>query len=144
MTPRCTRPADAPGIAEIERVASPSPWSLSSVQSHLGLETGCNWVLETTQGVVAHLLTRVVADEAEVLSLAVHPDARRMGLARGLMACAHREWAARGVQRAFLEVRHGNVAARTLYTGLGWVEQSVRNHYYSDGEDAVVMQVSLC
>ena len=93
---------------------------------------------------MGHLLTRVVAGEAEVLTLAIHPEAQRQGHARRLMQQAAERWTQLGVRLAFLEVRERNAAARALYCGLGWTETGVRPSYYSDGQDAVLMQVTLC
>lgn len=89
------------------------------------------------------LLGRVIADEAELLTLAVAPEARRAGLGRDLT----REFAAtsraRGATGAFLEVAADNRAARALYAGLGWREAGRRRGYYGPGRDALVLSLAL-
>ena len=50
------------------------------------------------------------------------------------------EWIDYDVVSAMLEVREGNIAARTLYESLGFVPEFVRKGYYSDGENAVLMK----
>ena len=81
--------------------------------------------------------------EAEVLTLAVRPFARRLGVARGLMDAALAALAEQGVTRVFLEVAADNVAAAALYTNLGFVEVGRRKAYYARGPqprmDAIVM-----
>ena len=144
MTVRASQPEDAPAIAAIESIASPSPWSLDAIEAQLGSALDASWVAQSSRGIVGHLLTRVVAGEAEVLTLVVHPDAQRQGHARRLMQRAAQRWEQRGVRLAFLEVRQRNAAARALYLGMGWTETGVRPRYYSDGQDAVLMQVTLC
>ena len=85
--------------------------------------------------------------EAELLTLAVHPDARRRGRARTLLACFDAEAAARGADRAFLEVMATNAPALALYRGAGWREAGRRPGYYRapDGApvDAVILDKAL-
>jgi [ribosomal protein S18]-alanine N-acetyltransferase len=51
-----------------------------------------------------------------------------------------REAAAEGAQRATLEVRRSNEAARSLYLSLGFQERAVRSHYYTQPqEDALIL-----
>ncbi|MQQ09199.1 GNAT family N-acetyltransferase [Epibacterium sp. SM1979] len=89
-------------------------------------------------------LVRVVADEAELLTLATHPDHQRHGLARGLMEDWHRVAQQRGAQHAFLEVAADNSAARRLYDTCAYETVATRPGYYarSDGPDvdALVMR----
>lgn len=87
---------------------------------------------------------RVVADEAEVLTVGVIPDARRTGLARRLLAGLLDAARARGVRDVFLEVRVDNDAARALYRSEGFTDVGVRRGYYEHGRvDAVVMNRTL-
>ena len=85
--------------------------------------------------------------EAELLTLAVHPDARRLGHARTLLARFDAEAAARGAGRAFLEVMATNAPALALYRGAGWREAGRRPGYYRapDGTpvDAVILDKPL-
>lgn len=87
-------------------------------------------------------LLRVVADEAEVLTVAVLPEARGQGGGAALLAMALAECERRGVVRAFLEVAPGNTAACALYRRQGFIEIGRRRRYYPDGSDALVMEWS--
>lgn len=135
---RAASTADAPHIAQLERAGAGQPWSEASVAEHLALPS--TLALVCAQG---HILTAVIAGEAEVLSVVVHPDARRQGLGRQLMQAARAAWAERGVERAFLEVRRDNVPAIALYEGLGWTRAGERRAYYRDGTDALVYVLEL-
>jgi ribosomal-protein-alanine N-acetyltransferase len=73
----------------------------------------------------------------------VHPDGRRQGWGRALVAGATAAWRALGVSEGFLEVRSDNVAARRLYEEAGWSESGRRRSYYGPGEDAVIYAVAL-
>jgi len=95
----------------------------------------------------AFALGRAVADEAELLTLATHPDHRRTGLARAALADFHAEAAKRGATRAFLEVAADNTPARALYAATGYREIARRAGYFRapDGMPvaAVIMERPL-
>lgn len=131
--------ADAPEIAAVDAVSDPHPWTADEFATSLALPTTLAWVVDG----VGHVVVSAVAGEGEVLRLAVHPDRRRQGWARRLMSAATQGWRGAGVDRAFLEVRADNVAARALYDGLGWQVTGTRRRYYDDGADAVTMQLTI-
>ncbi|ONG52734.1 ribosomal-protein-alanine N-acetyltransferase [Pseudoroseomonas deserti] len=89
------------------------------------------------------ILARVAADEAEILTLAVHPAARRQGLALALLETTAMAAAARGAAALFLEVSAGNAAAQALYAAAGFAEVGRRKRYYPDGSDALVLRLDL-
>lgn len=87
---------------------------------------------------------RVLADEAEILTIGVVPDARRRGIARLLLAELLGIARERGAAHAYLEVRIDNEAARALYLREGFAELGVRRGYYNGGRvDGVTMHRAL-
>lgn len=110
---------------------------LLSLPGHFGL-------LATPAGAPAgFVLGRASAGEAEVLTIAVGPAARRGGLGRALMRALMAEAARRGAVDLFLEVSETNAPARALYAGLGAAEAGRRRRYYPDGSDALVLRLDL-
>lgn len=89
---------------------------------------------------VGFVLARIVADEAEILTLAVVPEARRQGHGAVLLAAAMARAAAQGARVMFLEVAEGNAAARALYAAAGFAAVGRRQRYYPDGSDALVLR----
>jgi ribosomal-protein-alanine N-acetyltransferase len=89
-------------------------------------------------------LIRVVAGEAELLTLAVDPEHRRQGIASALM---HDWMIASEAGSAFLEVAADNQPAIALYAGHGFEICGRRAGYYrrKDAEpvDALLMQIAL-
>jgi ribosomal-protein-alanine N-acetyltransferase len=88
-------------------------------------------------------LLRVVADEAEVLTIATVPDHRRKGLARKALTEAEKEAATRGAAFVFLEVAEDNAAARALYAAMGYTPIGRRDGYYTPKNSAPVAALVL-
>lgn len=77
------------------------------------------------------LLGRVILDEAEILTLATAPAARRQGRARTALAAFLTVALQRGATRAFLDVAEDNAPARALYAAAGFAEIARRAAYYT-------------
>ena len=90
---------------------------------------------------------RTVAGEAELLTLATLPEARRRGCARRHLAAFEDEALRRGAELAFLEVAEDNVPAVSLYLAAGYARAGRRPGYYRrpDGSrvDAMIMRKPL-
>ncbi len=114
-------------------------WGADAMALQLNLHGGFGLIV--ARG--AMLLARTVADEAEILTIAVVPALRRHGVGRALLEAAAQRSAAAGARALFLEVSTENVAARALYAGCGFAEVGLRRHYYSGGEDALILRRNI-
>jgi len=74
-------------------------------------------------------LVRTIADEAELLLLAVDPRFRRRGIASALLKAVTLEAQSAGIAAFHLEVRAGNEAVR-LYVAQGFAKVGERRGYY--------------
>ena len=133
---------DAEAIAQTEKLAREDGWSRNAVQDSLDKAHVFSLIAETEGEPVAHVLGTKVADEAEILTIAVRPIHRRQGVARALLQRCYDDWSTAGIQSGYLEVRHSNQGARALYQQSGWEEIGHRAGYYRDGETAVLMRWS--
>jgi [ribosomal protein S18]-alanine N-acetyltransferase len=96
-------------------------------------------------GTDAFILIRAVGGEAEILTLATAPQARRRGHARTLV-CAAADLVGPDMTEMFLEVATDNAAALALYSGLGFVAVGRRPGYYrrpSGTADALTLRAAL-
>jgi [ribosomal protein S18]-alanine N-acetyltransferase len=132
---------DASALAALHALAFPpaQAWSADAFGRLFALP-GVFGVIADGEGLA---LFRAVADEAEILTLAVIPPARRRGLGAALLEAGLAGAAARGAQACFLEVAAGNEAARGLYAAAGFAEVGRRPGYYEDGADALVLRRAL-
>lgn len=112
----------------------PRPWS---ADEFAGLLAGSGAFLLTDPH--GFLLGRIIADEAELLTLAVNPACRRQGIATRLLEGFTDRAIALGATDAFLEVAADNAPARALYVGAGWRQAGSRRDYYAPGIDAIIM-----
>lgn len=129
-------------MATLHAEAFDAPWGEAAFQALIG-QTGVS-LIEEADGFI---LIRTVADEGEILTLAVRPSARRSGLGTRLVEQGVVEAAARGATRLFLEVAEDNAAARALYARAGFTQAGLRRRYYARAEgpavDALVLGLSL-
>lgn len=142
--------ADLHHIMEIETsVFATDAWSESAMRDELASEN-THYVVATALGApdivqgYAGLMAPPRATEADVQTIAVSPDVRRMGLGRVLMHALIRTARAAAVRDVFLEVRADNDGAQELYRSLGFEAIGVRPGYYQpDDVDAIVMKLEL-
>lgn len=86
--------------------------------------------------VVGFAVSRIAADEAEILSIAVSPNHRGRGLSRDLFLTHLGHLAGRGVRTVFLEVEENNQPARRLYDRTGFTVAGRRERYYKEADGA--------
>ena len=119
----------------------PPPWNASSFGAQL--DSPHTFLIAHPQG-RAFLLGRAVAGEAEILTLATAPEARRLGLARDLIARFETVARVRGAADAFLEVAENNAPARALYAACGYGQKGRRPGYYVAESGQKVAAMILC
>lgn len=112
---------------------TPRPWSAQEFEAVL-VDALCFALIES-QG---FLIGRAVAGEAEILTLAVDPAARRKGLGGTLVDRFLAEARIRNAASAFLEVSAQNQAAFLLYAKAGFAEVGRRKRYYAQPHGAPV------
>lgn len=121
---------------------TPRPWHADEFAALLA--TPSVFLIERSHGFI---LGRVITDEAELLTLAVHPAHRRAGIGTALVTAFLDACRARHARRAFLEVAIDNAPARALYARTGFDTRGRRKNYYAtpDGRriDALIMACDL-
>ncbi len=122
---------------------TPRPWTAAEFEGFLADPLAFLLV----EGDAAFLLGRAVAGEAELLTLAVAPEARGRGLGIRLVSRFLYQARLRQAGAALLEVAADNAAALALYARAGFVEVGRRRGYYRlpDGRavDALVLRRAL-
>jgi ribosomal-protein-alanine N-acetyltransferase len=131
---------DAPALAALEGRAFPDAWDAASFVAAFARPAFAAFGVYGEGGLVAYATFHFLGDEFEVINIAVAPELRGRGLATLLFAYVLQQTDKMGMNRGYLEVRAGNVAARRLYARHGFSVVGARKRYYPDnGEDALVM-----
>jgi [ribosomal protein S18]-alanine N-acetyltransferase len=138
-------PADAARLAAIHAACFAKSWDAGGIRLFLGVPSCLALIASTALGEPAQgfLIARRAGDEAELLTLAVHPACRRLELARALLGAAVSNLRAAGSKQLFLEVDEANAPARGLYQSLGAVVVGRRPRYYEHGADADIFSLAL-
>lgn len=142
----CTlRVADEDDVAEVVRIERESfsdPWSPADFVSVMSMPQAIFLVAVDASGIVAgYVMAMVVADESEILNIAVDPVRRGGAIGGMLLDAALTAGESQGVVSTFLEVRESNEPAIRLYRSRGFEEISRRKKYYrSPAEDALVLR----
>ncbi len=130
--------------AAFEDLPGAELWDAAALAELLAMPGALALIAEAAGAPLGFVLGRVAADEAELLTLGVHPAARRLGLGRALIDALVVRTAALGAGRVFLEVAEDNKTARDLYRAAGFREVARRRAYYQRARqavDAVIMQL---
>ncbi|HWF13859.1 MAG TPA: ribosomal protein S18-alanine N-acetyltransferase [Candidatus Acidoferrales bacterium] len=122
----------------LEESPEASMWSKESLEESASQWVA--WVAELDRQVVGFLAGRPVADEFEILNLAVGKNFRRNGIATKLLRSAIETARAAAATQIFLEVRPSNAPGIALYTHLAFRVCGRRKNYYRDPvEDALLL-----
>ena len=118
---------DIPAVHEIDVLSFSLPWPERSFRFEVTENrVARGWVAEVDGKIAAMLVLWFIIDEAHIATIAVHPDFRRQGIGEKILLHALRTVQEEGAQRAFLEVRAGNVAAQAMYKKYGFEVTGVR------------------
>ncbi len=139
---RLRNAGDLDGVLAIEQASFNNPTTRQWYENELERPDVCYvFILRTPDAPVAGFCAFwKVVDQIHINNLAIHPDWRRRGLGRLLLARVLAEATALGAPHATLEVRRSNAAARRLYEGAGFDLTAVRTSYYTNPiEDALIL-----
>lgn len=147
--------ADLEGVIALEHELFPDdPWSPEMFAAELGQPPACRMYLvasleeQPLAGYCGMLFgppgREPASGQAEVMTIAVRPDAWGHGIGSRMLSAMLDEAKARDCGEVFLEVRADNDRAHGLYLRRGFTEIGVRKGYYQpSGTDAIVMRKDL-
>jgi ribosomal-protein-alanine N-acetyltransferase len=136
------RPEDADAVMAIAaQTPEAANWSKESYVKFACEACSLALVLEADGQIGGFLLGRLVADQAELLNLAVVAEQRRQGAGTALLAKALEEWRSLGAKSAYLEVRESNTGAIAFYDKYGFAKTGLRKGYYRAPDEAALTMV---
>lgn len=135
---------DLERVTALEKEAFTQPWSANTLASEL-LENCFSYcsVIEQEGRVSGFAIYWRIAEEGHLIRIAIDAPLRGRGLGRQYLAWLIRDMKRNQVENIYLEVRQSNYPALRMYEHAGFQNVGVRKKYYVNGEDAVLMSLSL-
>ena len=121
---------DALRLAQLHGASFHRGWGEGEFDSMLAERNTLIQLLQMKRKIIGFVVSRIAADEAEILSIAIDPGYRGRGLSRNMLLTHLGHLAGRGVQKVFLEVEENNQPARRLYEQTGFAVVGRRERYY--------------
>jgi [ribosomal protein S18]-alanine N-acetyltransferase len=121
---------DAPRLAQLHGASFHRGWGEGEFEAMLGERNTLVHRLRLGRKTMGFAVSRIGADEAEILSIAIDSSQRGRGLSRNLLLTHLGHLAGRGVHTVFLEVEENNQPARRLYERAGFAVVGRRERYY--------------
>jgi ribosomal-protein-alanine N-acetyltransferase len=137
---------DIDRVLDVERASFTRPWTRDMYLAELENRDVSFLYLARNRAreVIAFCCFWKIFDELHINNLAVVPEARGRGLGTALLLHVLDQGNRLGADRALLEVRESNVAARRLYERLGFAVSGTRPGYYTQPtEDALLLTARL-
>ena len=138
---------DASRLAQLHRASFHRGWGEGEFEAILAERNTLVHRLRLGRKIIGFAVSRIAADEAEILSIAIEAAHRGRGLSRELLLTHLGHLAGRGVRTIFLEVEENNAPARRLYEWAGFGIVGRRERYYrqANGEqlNALLMRRDL-
>ena len=134
---------DLDEVLAIEASASSTPWSKKMFSEEMQNPGSCCFVIkieiELKQPIIGFICFRNMAEESELLNIAVHPHYRRLGIGRKLMQFYIDFSSQRGVKTFYLETNSSNEPAIHLYQRFSYQSFGMRKKFYQNQFDALLM-----
>jgi ribosomal-protein-alanine N-acetyltransferase len=141
------RPRDARKLSQLHGAAFNRGWSENEFDQLLAERNTLTHRLRAGSETIGFIISRLAADEAEILSVAIDDAWRGRGLSRNLLQIHLGHLAGRAIRTVFLEVEENNLPAVKLYQRYGFQVVGRREQYYREPSghllSALVMQRDL-
>ena len=130
---------DLSKIALIENRVFRCPWSNDQIKWELRSQhVASNYVMLLEDNIIGYIFTHRIDKEVQILNFAIDTSYQHKGYGE--------EFFSYFIDQLdedisiILEVRKSNFSAINLYLKFGFSELGIREKYYSDGEDAIVLK----
>ena len=139
MIIRASEETDLARILQIEKSAFPnSAWTRAMIFDELTLNVDRKtWVIDSNKELVGYCMLRYGPNEVHLVNMAVDPSLQKMGIGKELLN--HFLNNIPKDSATYLEVKRSNFPAIKLYLNAGFEDIAIREGYYPDGEDALLM-----
>ena len=129
---------DLVSIQKMEGRIFNNPWSNKSIRNELKRDrNSLNLVAEMDQKIIGYFFAHLLDNEIHILNIAIDVTYQHQGYGKQFFKEILENYLQYG--DVYLEVKQSNFPAINLYLNFGFEEIDIREAYYADGEDAVIM-----
>ena len=128
-------------ISLIESRIHRNPWSQEQIKESFQNKNNLVIGVFNQDELIGYCFILIAQTEAEILNIAIDISFQRKGLGEILLKECFERLKSQQAKNLFLEVRESNHAAKNLYSKMGFKTIGIRKNYYSDNEDANMMQL---
>ncbi len=143
---RPVTPDDLDLLVEIEARVHVAPWKRDGFLGEMEKPYSTTWVLtddETDTKILAYCVFWTMGESIEILNIVVDLPYRGHGFAKKILQSVVREGLKTAAKHLILDVRKSNLSAVGLYQCAGFAITQYRKSFYSNGEDAYHMSLTL-
>ena len=139
------REGDIDAVARIEATSIAHPWVREELVSCVNESNKTLLVAEDrgTKEVLGYITASSVLAECEIGNIAVDEAYRGRKIGSAILDALLKKARDQGIVTVFLEVRHDNERALSLYGSAGFEIYGRRRDYYGPGQDALLMKCNL-
>jgi len=128
-------------ISLIESRIHRNPWSQEQIKESFQNKNNLVIGVFNQDELIGYCFILIAQTEAEILNIAIDINFQRKGLGEILLKECFERLKSQQAKNLFLEVRESNHAAKNLDSKMGFKTIAIRKNYYSDNEDANMMQL---
>ena len=128
-------------ISLIESRIHRNPWSQEQIKESFQNKNNLVIGVFNQDELIGYCFILIAQTEAEILNIAIDINFQRKGLGEILLKECFERLKSQQAKNLFLEVRESNHAAKNLYSKMGFKTIGIRKNYYSNNEDASMMQL---
>ena len=128
-------------ISLIESRIHRNPWSQEQIKESFQNKNNLVIGVFNQDELIGYCFILIAQTEAEILNIAIDINFQRKGLGEILLKECFERLKSQQAKNLFLEVRESNHAAKNLYSKMGFKTIGIRKNYYSNNEDANMMQL---
>ncbi len=142
IRPMCLN--DINTVIEIENSLYKIPWGEKQFVYELTEnEFSYSFVLEEEERIIGYYIFLKLFETSEILKISIAREVQGFGLANIIMEDCFKRIKVLKCESIFLEVRESNLRALNLYNKHGFVKIGTRSNYYTDGENASILEKKM-
>lgn len=130
-------------IIEIEKQSEYSHWTKQMFLDEYKNKFSVFKIIKKDNQIIGFIIYRIVFDEAEILDIVIDKNFRGIKAGKYILNFAIKDIKGKNCNVIFLEVHQNNIVAQNLYKNAGFKQYSLREKYYNNSSNALLMKLNF-